>query len=195
MIETADTMMGRAKAAVKALLWHPGRVQYGARSYIQRPVHLEGDGRIRLGARVLVRPHGYLAAIERWGAQTMQPRIEIGDDVYIGGHVYLVAMEGIDIGAGCVLAEQVFITDLEHGTDPRAGLMMQQRLKSKGPVRIGAGSFLGYRAVVLPGVTLGPHCVVGAQAVVTESFDEGSMVAGNPARLLKRWDGERWAGV
>jgi acetyltransferase-like isoleucine patch superfamily enzyme len=73
--------------------------------------------------------------------------------------------------------------------------MMQQRLKSKGPVRIGAGSFLGYRAVVLPGVTLGPHCVVGAQAVVTESFAEGSMVAGNPARLLKRWDGERWAGV
>jgi lipopolysaccharide O-acetyltransferase len=177
---------------VKALLWRPGGVRYGPGSYIQRPVHLEGDRCITLGARVLVRPHGYLAAIERWGAQRMTPRIEIGDDVYIGGHVYLVAMEEISIGAGCVLAEQVFITDLEHGMDPRAGLMMQQPLKSKGPVRIGPGCFLGYRAVVLPGVTLGPHCVVGAQAVVTESVEAGSMLAGNPARVVKRWDGERW---
>jgi acetyltransferase-like isoleucine patch superfamily enzyme len=184
------------KAMVKALLWRPGRVHYGAGSYIQRPVHLEGDGRITLGARVLVKPHGYLAAIERWGKQgneqRMKPRIEIGDDVYIGGHVYMVAMEEISIGTGCVLAEQVFITDLEHGLDPRAGLIMQQPLKSKGPVKIGAGCFLGYRAVVLPGVTLGPHCVVGAQAVVTESVAEGSMVVGNPARVVKRWDGEQW---
>jgi acetyltransferase-like isoleucine patch superfamily enzyme len=181
-----------AKAMVKALLWQPGRVRYGPRSYIQRPVHLEGAGCITLGARVLVKPHGYLAAIERWGEQRMTPRIEIGDDAYIGGYVYMVAMEEISIGAGCVLAEQVFITDLEHGMDPRAGLIMQQPLKSKGAVRIGTGCFLGYRAVVLPGVMLGPHCVVGAQSVVTESVEEGSMVAGNPARVVKRWDGERW---
>jgi acetyltransferase-like isoleucine patch superfamily enzyme len=184
------------KAMVKALLWRPGRTRYGPGSYIQRPVHLEGAGCISLGARVLVKPHGYLAAIERWGKgegeQRMNPRIEIGDDAYIGGYVYMVAMEEISIGPGCVLAEQVFITDLEHGMDPRAGLIMQQPLKSKGPVRIGEGCFLGYRAVVLPGVTLGPHCVVAAQSVVTASFEEGSMIAGNPARIGKRWDGEQW---
>jgi acetyltransferase-like isoleucine patch superfamily enzyme len=65
---------------------------------------------------------------------------------------------------------------------------MSQPLHSKGPIVIGPDCFLGYRAVIMPGVTLGRHCVVGANAVVTRSFPDFSMVVGSPARLIKRYD-------
>lgn len=54
---------------------------------------------------------------------------------------------------------------------------------------LGECCWIGMNAVVLPGVTLGPHTVVGAGAVVTKSFPEGNCVlVGNPARKIKEID-------
>jgi lipopolysaccharide O-acetyltransferase len=64
---------------------------------------------------------------------------------------------------------------------------MQQALISKGPVTIGRRCFLGFRVAVMPGVTLGEHCVVGANSTVTRSFPAYSMIGGSPARLLKTY--------
>ena len=97
-------------------------------------------------------------------------------------------MDEITIGDGCVLSEHVYITDLMHGLHPDQGLIMQQPLQSKGPVRIGSGCFLGYRAAIMPGVTLGDHCVVGANSVVTKSFPAYSMLVGSPARLVRSYN-------
>jgi acetyltransferase-like isoleucine patch superfamily enzyme len=72
--------------------------------------------------------------------------------------------------------------------DPAAGLIMAQPLTGIRPVEIGAGTFLGYRAMVLPGVTLGEHCVVGAGAVVTKSFPAGTRLVGVPARPIGAGD-------
>ena len=60
------------------------------------------------------------------------------------------------------------------------------RLLTPKALLVGEGCWLGERAVVLPGVTLGPGCVVGAGAVVTRSFAAGSVVAGVPAKLLRK---------
>ena len=61
---------------------------------------------------------------------------------------------------------------------------MTRRLKPH--TRIGRNCFIGGRALILPGVTIGDGCIVGAGSVVTKSVPDHCIVAGNPARILKR---------
>jgi acetyltransferase-like isoleucine patch superfamily enzyme len=53
------------------------------------------------------------------------------------------------------------------------------------PVRIGDGSWIGARAIILPGVTIGRRCLVAAGAVVSKDVPDDTLVAGNPARVVR----------
>ncbi|WGW12168.1 acyltransferase [Saxibacter everestensis] len=55
-------------------------------------------------------------------------------------------------------------------------------------VSIGSDVFIGSRAIIMPGVTIGSKCVIGAGAVVTRSVPSGTVVAGNPARVISSWN-------
>lgn len=54
-------------------------------------------------------------------------------------------------------------------------------------IRIGSDVFIGAGAIIMPGVSIGDRCVVGAGSVVTKSVPDGTVVAGNPARLVSDW--------
>lgn len=60
---------------------------------------------------------------------------------------------------------------------------MPRRIKTD--TRIGKNCFIGARSIILPGVVIGDSCIVGAGSVVTKNIDSGSVVAGNPARVIK----------
>lgn len=149
------------------------------------PRRLEGAGAIYIGSDVVIQSHGWFAAMARWGAQTFRPKIEVGDHVRIGHQAMITAVEHVSIGEGCLLSEQVFISDHLHQAQPGSVPPTRQPLVPTGPVHIGRHCFLGIRSVIMGGVTLGDYCVVGANSVVTQSFPAGSVVAGAPARLLK----------
>lgn len=150
------------------------------------PRRLRGRAGISFGDRVRVDSHGWIEAIHCYGTQRFRPRIAIARDVAIGRHVTITAVNDVSIGEGCLLSEGVYISDHFHdvmtaGTSP----LVERPLVERGAVHIGPRCFIGFRACVLPGVTLGEGCVVGAQAVVTRSFPAGSVLAGSPARLLR----------
>ena len=97
---------------------------------------------------------------------------------------YFQAFDGdITIGKGTYIAKNVGLITANHDpTDP------DKHLPGKNIV-LGEKCWIGMNAVILPGVTLGPHTVVGAGSVVTHSFPEGNcVIAGNPAKLLRRLD-------
>jgi acetyltransferase-like isoleucine patch superfamily enzyme len=175
------------KELVKILLYRPWGVTFGERSFIRRPYTIAGRKHVLIGARTSIGRDLHLLAVTEYAGLTYSPRVIVGNDVYIGRHAYITAIDSITIGDGCVLSEYVYVTDEVHGIDPRAGLIIKQKLVSKGPVVIGPNCFLGFCAAVMPGVTLGAHCVVGSNSTVTRSFPAYSMIGGSPARLLKRY--------
>ena len=170
----------------KALFNRPSGLRHlGKGASLQRPWRLEGNQYIEIGARSTIMHGCNICAVWRYNDKFYTPSLSIGDDVYIGHYAFLTAITKISIGDGCVLSEHVYVTDFFHGLDPEKGLIMQQALESKGPVEIGSNCFLGYRASVMPGVTLGDWCIVGANSVVTRSFPAYSMIAGAPGQLIK----------
>ena len=109
-------------------------------------------------------------------------KVSIGRNCAINHGVFILGRSGITIGDDVVLSARCMIIDasLEPASFGRA----EDRKYVDAPVSIGAGSWIGAGAIILPGVTIGERCVVGAGAVVTRDVAAGSIVAGNPAKVI-----------
>ncbi len=159
----------------------------GADLRIQFPRRIRGHKALHFGDRVSIGSYCWLEGVQEYAGRQFTPSIEVGDDVAIGRFATITAVERVRIGRGCLFSEYTYISDHFHDVFSRASLPLAARpLLPKGPVEIGPYCFLGFRAIVLPGVTLGEGCVVGANSVVTKSFEPYSIVAGVPARLLRK---------
>lgn len=110
--------------------------------------------------------------------------VSIGRRVHLGPWCTLSALEAIEVGDDCLIAERVSIRDHDHVFASRAMPYSQQGY-TVAPVRLGRNVWLGANVTLTKGVTLGDDCVVAAHAVVTRSFPAGSLIAGVPARLLR----------
>lgn len=88
----------------------------------------------------------------------------------------------------------VTITDIEHPYENIETAPGKQKMIARA-VRIGRQSFIGMGARIFPGVTIGRHCVIGANAVVTHDVPDYCVAAGVPARVIKKYDPEKGAWV
>lgn len=117
--------------------------------------------------------------------RTMNPqaRILLGDRVGISSAT-IVSGNSIQIGSDSLLGAGCMILDNDFHI-PSEGFAWETEYSSNSrPISIGRGCFIGARAIILKGVTLGDKVVVGAGAVVTRSFPSRSVIGGNPAGLL-----------
>jgi acetyltransferase-like isoleucine patch superfamily enzyme len=112
---------------------------------------------------------------------------------------------GVKVGAGCrffslhpgAFGSEPFLVSIGNNVTITAGVRFvthdgsvylfrdtTPRLDVFGPISIGDNSFLGMNSIIMPGVSIGRNCVVGAMSLVTSSVPDGTVVAGNPARPL-----------
>ncbi|MCH5306581.1 MAG: acyltransferase [Prevotella sp.] len=106
----------------------------------------------------------------------------IGDHTRIGIHSTIIGP--VCIGHHVNLAQGITITALNHNFENLSRRIDEQGISTK-PVVIGDDVWIGANAVVLPGVTIGSHCVVAAGAVVTKDVPSHTIVAGVPAHVIK----------
>ncbi len=185
----------RAIAAVvltpvwRALLIAGGvRVGKGARFYGFPQVRRFAGSTIELGANVVLRSwpgsnvlglaHGVMLTTMARGAL-----ISIGDGVGLSGTT-VAAAKRVIIGSGTLIGADVLITDNDHHAV--GGDLYATGLEGvdSAPVEIGERVFIGARVLILKGVHIGSHAVVGAGAVVASSVPSRAVVAGNPARVI-----------
>ena len=109
--------------------------------------------------------------------------VMIGNHTRIGLHNTIIGP--VEIGSHVNLAQGITVTALNHNFDDTQKRIDEQGV-STNPVTIEDDVWIGANAVILPGVTIGNHCVVAAGAVVTKDVPPHSLVAGVPAKVIKQ---------
>jgi acetyltransferase-like isoleucine patch superfamily enzyme len=188
--------MSRARARLRDLVQRPRILKYRALSTCRRvsgspvilqPVLFLGEGAIILGRDT---EFGWPASkafhtgychIE---AARPDSVIEIGDGVQINNNAFIKSEgPGIRIGPGTLIGSEVTIYDSDFH-DLRPGRRRGGRPRMAA-VELAEDVFVGDRVLILKGVTIGAHSVIGAGSVVTASIPEGVVAAGNPARVIR----------
>lgn len=123
--------------------------------------------------------------------------ITIGDNCYIGYRFSALAGGNIKIGNNVLIASDVLITSENHGTDPECETPYMDQPLICQDVTIDNGCWIGEKVTILPGVTIGEKCIIGANSVVTKSLPSYTIAAGSPARIIKTYNFEthRWEKV
>ncbi|PWI44401.1 acyltransferase [Streptomyces sp. ICBB 8177] len=116
-----------------------------------------------------------------------EPLLRLGDGVVLGRGSHVVASESVVLGDNVFCGPYVYVTSDNHSYDDPQQAIGHQWPRSA-PVEIGSGSWLGVGAVVLPGARIGRNVAVAAGAVVRGEIPDHSVVAGAPARVVRRWD-------
>lgn len=124
-------------------------------------------------------------------------RVVIGSRCMINARTVIEAYESVTIGDDALIAFDVVITDCQHHSlnwAERIGDVDRWRATGSGnptfmrgtPITIEDGVWVGARSIILPGVRIGRGSTVGAGSVVTRDVEPFTVVAGNPARVVKR---------
>ena len=114
--------------------------------------------------------------------------VTIGDYSRIGIHCTVIGP--VCIGHHVNLAQGITVTALNHNFEDTSKRIDEQGISTK-PVVIGDDVWIGTNAVILPGVKIGTHSIVAAGAVVTKDVPEYSLVAGVPAKVIKKLEGDK----
>lgn len=169
---------------------------FGERSIIMwPPVTIFNEQYIHIGSHTMIGPGVALSAGMVPGQECISERVVvIGDRCLIGRNSGIVGHFSVEIGNDVWTGHHVYVTDQNHGyEDPSRPISLQTQPERA--VRIGDGSWIGHGAVILPGVTIGCHVVVGANSVVTSDIPDFSVAVGSPARVIRQLRNGKWEDV
>ena len=107
--------------------------------------------------------------------------ITVGKNVFINACCKFQDQGGIEIGNGVLIGHNVTLATLNHDERPE----FRQNIYPK-PIKIGNNVWIGSNATILQGVTVGDGAIIGANAVVTKDVPQNTIVAGIPAKILRK---------
>lgn len=164
------------KGTIFTLIWKARGIKIADRvSVLGTPPHIAGKGDIEFGSLVSFRGFG----ARSWFHVLGKGKLSIGSRSFINSGVMIDASLHVSIGKNCLIGDCVIIQDSNyHEIDEGSGV------KTKA-ITIGDNVWISRNSIILPGVEIGDHSVVGAGSVVTKSVPARTLVAGNPARVIR----------
>ena len=114
--------------------------------------------------------------------------INIDDRCYICDHFTILSASSVKIMHDTLIASYVSIIAENHGIDPTCGVRYGEQELTGAGITIENNCWIGEKSIILQGVTIGQWSIVGAGSVVTKNVPPFSIVAGNPAKIIKTFD-------
>ena len=145
--------------------------------------------RIRLGHGLIIEKDGAIHVRALLADTSDEPVVMIGDNCTVGAGSTISAKNLICLESNVTLGPRVLLQDHAHAYENIEIPIKYQGITPGGRIRLGQGCRIGDGVVILcykGELVLGPNCVVQPMAVLTRSFPEGSIIAGNPARIVSR---------
>jgi len=181
-------MVNKVIAKLKSLFLYPFQFKhFGKKSRIDKPLRIEGKRFIEIEDHVYVQPYTWLACQPLTCCNN--PTLKLGEGTVVGNFNHIYATQSIVIENYVLTADKVYISDNLHGYDNPEIPIVQQPIKQIGEVRIGEGSWLGENVCVI-GASIGKHCTIGANSVVTHDIPDYCVAVGAPARVIKQYNFE-----
>ena len=161
-----------------------------ARFYGRPIVQRHRGSTIRLGDRATIRSFAASNPIapERpafFATRAAGAAIVVGDDFGMTGGTICAQMR-VEVGDRVLLGGNVIVTDTDFHPVDAAKRRLSPQEGASAPVTIGSDVFIGMNALILKGVVIGDGAAVGAGAVVTKDVPPATVVAGNPARVVRK---------
>lgn len=161
---------------------HDGFFTIGKNVILHNPKYLYLGKGVSIGSGSIINP------VISHLSHKYTPAIIIGDNTFVNEDCSISSIVKVEIGKNVLFARQVHITDHSHGYDNINIPVSSQQLITKGPIIIDDDCWLGYGCEILSGVHIGRHSVVAARAVVVKDVPAYCVVAGNPARVVKKYN-------
>ena len=160
----------------------------GEKVELHYPVRLEQPGQISIGNECVLYPGAWLNPVSEWAGVKYTAEVKLGNRVAVGYRVQISAAQSIVIEDEVCISAGVVIVDHIHDYNYPDIPIFFAPLSKPAPIRIGKGSFLGVNCLIGPGVQIGEHAMIAANAVVLRDVPSYCRAMGNPARVSRYYD-------
>ncbi|MEK7802653.1 MAG: acyltransferase [Pseudomonadota bacterium] len=158
----------------------------GRGTVVEPPLQFANLRGVALGHGVYINRFSWIIVHKTDGGDS-QPKLIIKDNAGIGMNATISAAKKIVIEENVMLGRNVYISDHGHEFADISVPIMHQGMRKVTEVRIGAGTWIGQNAAVLPGAQIGRNCVIGANSVVNSEIPDFSVAVGAPAKIVAQY--------
>ncbi len=193
IIEDLFYQWNRVYSKAHTWLIGPCFFSLGKKTTIHPPCKFLNGKRISIGNGVTIDSNAWIQVLPDQPLGN-HPIIVIKDHASIGMGATISAIKSIVIEEYVLCARNVYISDHGHAFSDITVPIALQKMSEGSEVVIGAHSWLGQNCVILPGVRIGKHCIIGANSVVNKQIPDYCVCAGAPAKIIKIYNSssQKW---